>query len=45
VGVGNKELYGEKLDNKQILMTAKPRVAAQALIAELDKYSMRKDGR
>ena len=43
---GNKELYGEKLDNQQILMTTKePPAAARALIAELDKYSMRKDGR
>jgi len=41
----NKELYGEKLDNKQILMTPKePPAAAKELIAELDKYSMRKDG-
>jgi hypothetical protein len=41
---GNKELYGEKLDNQQILMTTKePPAAARALIAELDKYSMRKD--
>jgi lipid-binding SYLF domain-containing protein len=43
---GNKELYGEKLDNQQILMTTKePPAAARALIAELDKYSMRKDDR
>ena len=41
----NKELYGVKLDNWQILMTAKPPAAAGALIAELDRYSMRKDGR
>ena len=42
----NRELYGEKLDNKEILMTTKePPAAARALIAELDKYSMRKDGR
>jgi lipid-binding SYLF domain-containing protein len=41
----NKELYGERLDNRQILMTkteAPP--AARPLIGELDKYSMRKDG-
>jgi lipid-binding SYLF domain-containing protein len=39
----NKELYGEKLDNRQILMTKRePPAAARALIAELDKYSMRK---
>jgi lipid-binding SYLF domain-containing protein len=42
---GNKELYGEKLDNKQILMTNRePPAAARGLIAELDKYSIRKDG-
>jgi len=41
----NKELYGERLDNKQILMTkTEPPAAARPLIAELDKYSMRKDG-
>jgi len=32
---GNKELYGEKLDNQQILMTTKePPAAARALIAD-----------
>jgi lipid-binding SYLF domain-containing protein len=42
----NLELYGAKLDNKQILMTkTEPPPAAHALIAELDKYSMRKDGK
>jgi lipid-binding SYLF domain-containing protein len=41
---GNKELYGERLDNKQILMTkTEPPEAARALISELDKYSIRKD--
>jgi len=41
----NNELYGEKLDNKQILMTKKePPEAARPLITELDKYSMRKGG-
>jgi lipid-binding SYLF domain-containing protein len=40
---GNKELYGEKLDNKQVLMTkTTPPDSARALIAELDKYSMHK---
>src|ERR1017187_3131028 len=40
---GNKELYGERLDNKQILMTkTEPPEAARALISELDKYSIRK---
>jgi len=39
----NRDLYGEKLDNRQILMTDRqPPAAARALIAELDKYSMRK---
>jgi len=42
---GNKELYGEKLENKQILMTQKEAPeAARPLIAELDKYSARKEG-
>lgn len=41
----NKELYGERLDNKQILMTkTEPPAAARPLIAELDKYSVRKEG-
>jgi len=41
----NKELYGEKLDNRQILMTkTEPPAAARPLIAELDKYSMHKEG-
>jgi len=39
----NGELYGEKLGNREILMTKRePPAAAQALLAELDKYSMRK---
>jgi lipid-binding SYLF domain-containing protein len=41
----NKELYGEKLDNRQILMTkTEPPPSARPLIAELDKYSMHKEG-
>jgi len=41
----NKELYGERLDNKQILMTkTEPPTAARPLIAELDKYSAHKEG-
>jgi len=41
----NKELYGERLDNRQVLMTkTEPPAAARPLIGELDKYSMRKDG-
>jgi SH3 domain-containing YSC84-like protein 1 len=40
---GNLELYGEKLDNKQILMTkTEPPAAARPLIRELDRYSIRK---
>jgi len=40
----NKELYGQRLNSKEILMTsmAVPD-AARPLIAELDKYSMRKE--
>jgi len=39
----NGELYGEKLGNREILMTKRePPAAAQALLAELGKYSMRK---
>jgi lipid-binding SYLF domain-containing protein len=42
---GNRELYGEGLDNKQILMTKRePPAAARPLIAELNRYSMHKDG-
>jgi len=41
----NKELYGERLNSKEILMTNKPvPEAARPLIGELDKYSMRKQG-
>jgi lipid-binding SYLF domain-containing protein len=41
----NKELYGEPLGNRDILMTkTEPPAAARPLIGELDKYSMRKDG-
>ena len=41
----NAELYGEKLDSKQILMTdMTPPAAARPLIGELDRYSIRKDG-
>jgi lipid-binding SYLF domain-containing protein len=39
----NQELYNEKLDNKQILMTSMaPPASARPLIAELDRYSPRK---
>jgi lipid-binding SYLF domain-containing protein len=39
----NAELYGRKIDNKEVLGGAvEPPAAAQALRAELDKYSMRK---
>jgi lipid-binding SYLF domain-containing protein len=42
---GNLELYGEKLGSREVLMTRKePPTAARPLIAELDRYSMRKDG-
>src|ERR1035441_845094 len=42
---GNKELYGERLGNREILMTKRESpAAARALIAELDRYSMRKEG-
>lgn len=41
----NRELYGEKTDNRQILMTAtEPPAAARPLISELDRYSSRKEG-
>ncbi|HTT66095.1 MAG TPA: lipid-binding SYLF domain-containing protein [Bryobacteraceae bacterium] len=41
----NRELYGEKLDSRQVLMTRRePPAAAKNLISELDKYSMRKEG-
>ncbi|HUI55269.1 MAG TPA: lipid-binding SYLF domain-containing protein [Bryobacteraceae bacterium] len=39
----NGELYGEKLNNKQVLTgDRQPPAAARKLIAALDKYSMRK---
>jgi len=39
----NAELYGRKIDNKEVLTGAtEPPAAAQALRAALDKYSMRK---
>jgi lipid-binding SYLF domain-containing protein len=39
----NAELYGRKIDNKEVLSGAtEPPAAAQALRAALDKYSMRK---
>jgi len=39
----NEELYGRKIDNKEVLSGAvEPPPAAQALRSELDKYSMRK---
>jgi lipid-binding SYLF domain-containing protein len=41
----NRELYGQEMSNREILastMHAPP--AARPLIAELDRYSMRKDG-
>jgi lipid-binding SYLF domain-containing protein len=40
---GNKELYGSRLTNKEVLAGDRPAPeAAKKLIAELDKYSMRK---
>jgi SH3 domain-containing YSC84-like protein 1 len=41
----NAELYGQKLDNREVLMTARPvPPAAERLIHTLDRYSMRKEG-
>jgi len=41
----NREIYGEKLDSKELLMSGrKPPAAAEPLIHELDRYSMRKVG-
>jgi len=41
----NMELYGAKLSSREVLMSAKrPPAAARPLIAELDRYSMRKEG-
>ncbi len=38
----NAELYGRKLNNREIIMSdMKPPAAAQPLITELDRYSMR----
>src|SRR5579862_3443999 len=40
----NKELYGQRLNSKEILMTSmSPPEAAHQLIAELDRYAMRKE--
>jgi lipid-binding SYLF domain-containing protein len=40
---GNKELYGSRLTNKEVLAGDRPAPeAAKKLIEELDKYSMRK---
>jgi len=39
----NRQLYGQRLNSKEILMTSMPPPeAARPLIGELDKYSMRK---
>ena len=41
----NKDLYGQKLGNREILMSEmSPPAAARPLIGELDRYSMRKGG-
>jgi len=41
----NRELYGERLGSREILMTkTQPPAAAHPLIAELDRYSIRKNG-
>jgi lipid-binding SYLF domain-containing protein len=41
----NKELYGQKMSNREILASnMAPPPAAHALIAELDKYSSRREG-
>lgn len=39
----NRELYGDKLDSREVMAKAPP-AAARPLIAELDKYSMHKEG-
>ncbi len=40
----NSELYGRKMDNREVLTgNAAPPPAAKSLIAELDKYSMRRE--
>jgi SH3 domain-containing YSC84-like protein 1 len=41
----NEQLYGRKLNNREVLMTGLPRPpAAEELIHSLDRYSMWKDG-
>jgi lipid-binding SYLF domain-containing protein len=41
----NKELYGQPLGNREILMTRmEPPPAAMPLVHELDRYSMHKEG-
>lgn len=41
----NRQLYGQRLNSKEILMTGvAPPQAARRLIGELDRYSMRKEG-
>lgn len=41
----NRELYGAEMSNKEILASSTPPpAAARPLIAELDRYSMRKNG-
>lgn len=41
----NAELYGRKLNNKEVILgRVEPPPAAHQLIAELDRYSMRKEG-
>jgi lipid-binding SYLF domain-containing protein len=42
----NQELYGRKLENKEILMSGmKPPAAASALIADLNRYSRYEEGK
>jgi lipid-binding SYLF domain-containing protein len=41
----NRELYGQSMDNRQIMESqTEPPAAARPLLAELGRYSMRKDG-
>ncbi len=41
----NRELYGQRMNSKEILMTSMaPPEAARPLIVELDRYSARKEG-
>jgi lipid-binding SYLF domain-containing protein len=40
----NRELYGQDMSNREILASAPHPPAARPLIAELDRYSMRKNG-